>query len=274
MASISNQPNTIVLIPGLWLSATSWEHWVERYRGRGFNVLARNWPGLEGEVEAVRKDPSPAQDVGFDEIVDHYEKLVRSLDRPPIIMGHSFGGSVVEILLDRGVGAVGVAIDPGPIKGVLKLPVSELKSASPGLRNPKNRHRAVMLTPEEFHYAFTNTLSDEESAAMYERYAIPGPGKALFQAAFANFHPYSPTKVDFHNDHRAPLLLIASEHDHTAPVAVTRSEYRLETKSKAITGFKEFAGRSHFTIGQPGWEAVADFALDWALTPTAIDEAL
>jgi alpha-beta hydrolase superfamily lysophospholipase len=137
MTATSNQPNTIVLIPGLWLSATSWEHWVERYQDRGFQVLARNWPGLEGEVEALRDDPSPAQDIGFDEIVDHYEKLVRSLGLPPIIMGHSFGGSVVEILLDRGVGAVGVAIDPGPIKGVLKLPVSSLKSASPGLRNPK-----------------------------------------------------------------------------------------------------------------------------------------
>jgi hypothetical protein len=151
-------------------------------------------------------------------------------------MGHSFGGSVVEILLDRRVGAVGVAIDPGPIKGVLKLPVSELKSASPGLRNPKNRHRAVMLTPEEFHYAFTNSLTNEESAARYERYAIPGPGKALFQAAFANFHPHSPTKVDFHSDDRAPLLLIASEHHHTAPVAVTRSEYRLETKIQGDHG--------------------------------------
>jgi alpha-beta hydrolase superfamily lysophospholipase len=274
MTTTSSQPNAIVLIPGLWLSATSWEHWVERYQNRGFQVLTPNWPGLEGDIQALRDDPSAADDIGFEEVTDHFEKVVRGLDRPPIIMGHSFGGSVVEILLDRGLGAVGVAIDPGPVKGVLKLPFTELKSASPGLRNPRNRHRAVTLTPEEFHYAFTNTLTDEESAAMYERYAIPGPGKALFQAAFANFHPHSPAKVDFHNDDRAPLLLIAGELDHTAPVSVTRSEYKLESKSQAITAFKEFAGRSHFTIGQPGWEAVADFALDWALNPTAIDEGL
>ena len=137
MTSTSNQPDTIVLIPGLWLSATSWEHWVERYQNKGFEALARNWPGLEGEIQSLREDASSVDDVGFDEVVDHFEKLVRPLDRPPIIMGHSFGGSIVEILLDRGVGAVGVAIDPGPIKGVLKLPFSELKSASPGLRNPK-----------------------------------------------------------------------------------------------------------------------------------------
>jgi alpha-beta hydrolase superfamily lysophospholipase len=270
----SNQPETIVLIPGLWLTALSWEHWVERYESKGFEVLTPNWPGLDGEVKALRDDPAAVDEVGFDDVVDHFDKFVRALDHPPILMGHSFGGSVVEILLDRGLGAVGVAIDPGPIKGVLNLPLSAFKSASPGLRNPKNRHRAVMLTPEEFHYAFTNTLTDEESMAAYERYAIPGPGKALFQAALANFNPHAPTKVDFHNDDRAPLLLIAGEVDHTAPVSITRKEYKLESKSKAITGFKEFAGRSHFTIGQPGWEQVADFALDWALNPKPIDEGL
>jgi len=178
------------------------------------------------------------------------------------------------VLLDRGLGGAGVAIDPGPIKGVLNLPRSALKSASPVLKHPGNRHKAVMLSPEEFHYAFTNTLSDEDSLAAYERYAVPGPGKTLFQAALANFNPHAATKVHFHNDNRAPLLLIAGEVDHTAPVAVTRREFKLESKSKAITAFKEFAGRSHYIVGQPGWEEVADFALDWALNPKPIDEAL
>jgi pimeloyl-ACP methyl ester carboxylesterase len=131
-----------------------------------------------------------------------------------------------------------------------------------------------MLTPEEFHYAFTNTLTDEQSAVEYEKYAIPGPGKALFQAALANLNPHAAAKVDYHNDDRAPLLLIAGEVDHTAPDSITRREYKLESRSKAITAFKEFAGRSHYTIGQPGWEAVADFALEWALDPKAIDEGL
>ena len=274
MTPTENQPNTIVLIPGLWLTGLSWEHWVDRYESKGLRVIAGNWPGMDGDVKALREDHSAFDDVGLDDVIDHFEQIVRGLDRPPIIMGHSFGGSVAMVLLDRGVGAAGVAIDPGPVKGVLNLPFSAFKSASPALKKPSNRHKAVMLTPEEFHYAFTNTMTDEESAAVYERYAVPGPGKAVFQGALANFNPHAVTKIDFHNDDRAPLLLIAGEVDHTAPVAITRREYKLESKSKAITAYKEFAGRSHYTIGQPGWESVADFALEWALDPKPIDETI
>jgi alpha-beta hydrolase superfamily lysophospholipase len=274
MTATSSQPSTVVLIPGLWLTALSWEHWVDRYQSKGFQVIAQNWPGLDGDIQALRDDHSAFDDVGFDDVVDHYDKIVRGLDAPPILMGHSMGGAAVQVLLDRGLGAAGVAIDPGPIKGVLNLPRSAFKSASPVLKHPSNRHKAVMLSPEEFHYAFTNTLSDEDSLAAYERYAVPGPGKTLFQTALANFNPHASTKVDFHNDQRAPLLLIAGEVDHTAPVAVTRREFKLESKSKAITAFKEFAGRSHYIVGMPGWEEVADFALDWALNPKPIDETI
>ena len=274
MTPTENQPTTIVLIPGLWLTGLSWEHWVDRYQSKGFQVIAGNWPGMDGEIQALRNDHAAFDDVGLDDVIDHFEQIVRGVDRPPIIMGHSFGGSVAMVLLDRGVGAAGVAIDPGPVKGVLNLPVSAFKSAAPALKRPANRHKAVMLTPAEFHYAFTNTMTDEESAAVYERYAVPGPGRAVFQGALANFNPHAATKIDFHNDHRAPLLLIAGEVDHTAPVAITRREYKLESKSKAITAYKEFAGRSHYTIGQPGWESVADFALEWALDPKPIDESI
>jgi alpha-beta hydrolase superfamily lysophospholipase len=274
MMPTENRPTTIVLIPGLWLTALSWEHWIDRFESKGFRVVAENWPGMDGDIQELRDDHAAFDDIGFDDVVDHFEQIVRGLDSRPIMMGHSFGGSVVEVLLDRGVGAAGVAIDPGPVKGVLNLPYSAFKSASPVLKNPRNRHRAVMLSPMEFHYAFTNTMTDEESAAVYERYAVPGPGKAVFQAALANFNPHAATKVDFHNDDRAPLLLIAGEVDHTAPVSITRREYKLESKSKAITAFKEFAGRSHYTVGQPGWEAIADFALGWSLDPKPIDEPL
>lgn len=269
-ASTSAASRTIVLIPGLWLSALSWEHWVARFQQRGMTVIARNWPGMEGDIAELRRDPSSMDHLGFGEVVDHYEDIIRGLDAPPIIMGHSFGGAVVQVLLDRGLGSAGVAIDPAPIKGVLNLPPSSLKSACPALRNPANVHHAVMLTPEEFHYAFTNTLSEEASFGVYERYAIPGPGRLLFQAALANFNPHAATRIDFHNDKRAPLLLIAGGADHVAPASITRAEARLQGKSRAITAFKEFAGRSHYIVGQPGWEEVADFALNWALNPAAL----
>ena len=214
MASPTSRPETIVLIHGLWMTALSWEHWVDRYERAGHRVIARSWPGMEVDIETLRRDPSAIDHLGIEEIVDHYDAIIRELDEPPIIMGHSFGGAFTEILLDRGLGAAGVAIDAAAVKGILALPFSELRSGFPVLRNPANYDRAVALTPDEFHYAFGNTLSDEESRAVYERYAVPGPGRVLFQGALANFNPHAATKVDFHNADRAPLLLIAGGDDH------------------------------------------------------------
>jgi alpha-beta hydrolase superfamily lysophospholipase len=260
----SGAPDTVVLIHGLFLTAKSWEHWVERYEGRGYRVIARDWPGMEGEIEELRRDPSGISELGIAEIVDHYAEIVSELDKPPIIMGHSFGGAFTEILLDRGLGAAGVGIDAAAVKGITKLPFSQLRSAWPVLKNPSNRHGATMLTHDEFHYGFTNTLTDEESMAVYERYAVPGPGRVLFQGALANFNRHSPLQVDFKNDDRAPLLLIGGGEDHTVPAVVDKSTAKHYRKSAAVTEYKEFPGRSHYTIGQEGWEEVADYALDWA----------
>jgi pimeloyl-ACP methyl ester carboxylesterase len=264
----SDSPTTIVLIHGLWLTALSWEHWAQRYTDDGFHVIAKSWPGMDGDIDALRADPSAIDDLGLAEITDYYEQIITGLDRPPIIMGHSFGGLVTQVLLDRGLGSAGVAIDSSPIKGVLALPASELRSGFPGLKNPANRHRAVSLTEEEFHYAFTNTLTDAESLDVYHRYAAPGPGRVLFQGAFANFSHHSPAGVDIHNDERAPLLIITGGVDHVYPPKVGEENAKRQHKSKAITAYREFPGRSHFTVGQPGWEEVADFAIDWALNPT------
>ena len=266
---MADAPDTIVLVHGLWMTPRSWEHWAERYRSKGYNVLAPAWPGMEGEVEAINADPSPLEKLDVETIVDHYEGIIAGLSSPPIIMGHSFGGAFTQILLDRGLGAAGVAIDSGPVKGLLALPASTLKTGFPVLKNPANSHRAVPLTPEEFHYAFTNTLSDEESLAVYKRYAVPGPGRVLFQGAFANFNPHSPAAVDFKNSNRAPLLFIAGGDDHVAPASLNEANLKHYRKSEAITEFKEFPGRSHYTLGQEGWEEVADYALDWALSHAA-----
>ena len=271
MDTKKSKTSTIVLIHGLWLSALSWENWVERYRARGYDVIAPSWPGMERDVASLRADHSAIDNLGVAEIVEHYESIVRGLPGKPILMGHSMGGVVVQILLDKGHGSAGVAIDPGPIKGVLSLPLSALRSAFPAIKNPANNHRAVSLTHEQFHYAFTNTMTAAESARIFERYAVPGPGRVLFQAALANFNPNATTQVDFYNPHRAPLLLIAGGADHTAPPAVTRAEAKLQGRSDALTAYKEFPGRSHFTIGQPGWEQIADFALDWAENPVEVE---
>lgn len=267
MMSINQaSPDTIVLIHGLWMTARSWEHWAKRFEGRGYRVLTPAYPGFEGEVEALRADPSPIERITIPETVESLENLMKGLDRPPILMGHSFGGALVQILLDHGVGAAGVAIDSVPTEGVLTLPLSQIKASFPILNNPANRHRAVGFTPEQFQYAFTNTLSDEESVKVYERYHIPAPGSWVWGGVLANFQPgHQATWVDYGNGDRAPLLFIAGGDDNIMPAAVNRSNFNKYEKSKAVTAYEEFPGRSHYTVGQKGWEEVADYALSWAI---------
>jgi pimeloyl-ACP methyl ester carboxylesterase len=263
-AASSEPGKTIVLIHGLWMTPLSWENWIDRYTQKGYNVMAPAWPGMEGDIEELRKDPDRVAGLGIEQIVDHYESIIQGLPHPPIIMGHSFGGLFAQILIDRGLGAAGVAIDSAPVKGILLLPFSTLRVSFPALSNPFNFKHAAALTPEQFHYAFGNLMSDEESRKVYDRYAVPGPDHVLFQGALANFNPGSPAAVDFHNNDRAPLLLIAGGMDHIAPASVTRTNYDLYKNSQAATGYKEFPDRSHYTLGEKGWEEVADYALDWA----------
>jgi pimeloyl-ACP methyl ester carboxylesterase len=254
----------IVLIHGLWLTPRSWEGWMQRFEAAGREVVAPPWPRMDRDVEELRRDPSVLNGLGVTEIVDHYDAIIRALDRPPVLIGHSFGGLVVELLLDRGLGVCGVALSPAPVKGVLRLPPAELRVAFPVLGNPGNRKKTVELNPKQFHYGFTNTMNDKDSEEAYTRYEVPGPGRPLFQAAFANFNPRAATKVDFHKDDRPPLLIVGNDEDHTVPASVSREAAKRLGKSKAVVDYKEFSGRPHFTAGAPGWEAVADYALEWA----------
>jgi len=264
--------DTIVLIHGLWMTPRSWEHWVTRYEEAGYKVIAPAYPGLEVEVEALRQDPTPIEELTIEGTVDHLESVVRAVEIPPIIMGHSFGGALVQILLDRGCGSAGVAIDSAQVKGVKRVPFTQVRSIFPVLKNPANRHKAVPFTPEQFHHAFTNTLSEEESRAAYDRYHIPSPGRFTFDGALANFNPHAATEVDFKKEDRAPLLFIAGGEDNIIPTSLNWANYK-HYKS-GLVDFKEFDGRSHFTVGQPGWEEVADYALEWARDPAAAHAAL
>jgi len=265
---MSVKPNTIVLIHGLWMTPLSWEKWTQRYTEKGYKVIAPSWPGLEGDIAEIRRNPDALAGLSIEQIVEHYQNIIEGLERPPIIMGHSFGGLFTQILADRGLGAAAVAIASAPVKGVLLLPFSTLRVSFPALSNPFNTNKAAALTPEQFHYAFGNLLGEEESRKVYERYAVPGPDHLLFQAGLANFNPHAATAVDFHNDNRAPLLLVAGGKDHISPASVIRANYHLYRKSKARTDIKEYPEHSHYILGEAGWEEVADYALDWALKAT------
>jgi pimeloyl-ACP methyl ester carboxylesterase len=269
---MSEQPDTIVLVHGLWVTPRSWEGWVAHYESQGYTVLAPAYPGFEVEVEALRENPDVIARLTVQETVDHLASVIESVASPPIIVGHSFGGTLTQLLLARGLGSAGVVVDSAPTEGVRVTPLSQARSLFPALHNPANRHRAVGFTPEEFHYAFANTLTEEESRAVWERYAIPAPGYWVFEyGLFANFKPgHQDTWVDYRAD-RAPLLFIAGEKDHIMPPSVNRSNARHYEHSPAVTEFRELEGRDHWTCGAPGWEAVADLALSWALEHARTD---
>lgn len=256
---------TIVLVHGLWLTPRSWEGWIDRYQKAGYNVLAPSWPGLEGEVEAIRKDPSPLKRLKLKTVVDHYERIIRKLDAPPIIMGHSFGGLIVQMLVDRGLGSAGVVIDSAQSAGVPVLPLSTIWATITVLGNPFTFNGTSSLSPKKFNYAFTNELNEVESKKVYDRYQIPGSNRILWDGALSLLNPNASSKVNYANNNRAPLLFIAGGNDHLVPPAINKANMRKYVKnSSAVTDYREFPNRTHHTVGQKGWEEVADFALQWA----------
>jgi len=254
---------TIVLINGLWISALSWELWVQHYTGKGYRVIAADWPGRGGEIEHLRRDPGNFASLGLADVVAHYEQLIRQLETPPIIIGHSFGGLVTQILLDRGWGAAGVAVAPAPVKGVRRLPLSSLKIALSALANPFNKRETTSLSPKQFHETFANTLTEAQSRSAFTRYALPGPNRVLLQTMLANFTRHAATTVNVRNDTRAPLLLVAGGKDRFAPPSTVKASFDLYQESKAETDYKEFPDQANFTFLKQ--TKIADYVLGWAL---------
>ena len=254
---------TIVLVPSLWMTALCWEHWVKHYSDKGYCVVARSWPGMEGGIEQLRRDPSSFASLGLNEVVDHYEQIIRELETPPIIIGYGIGGLVAQILLDRGWGAAGAALASAPVRGIARLPLSMLKLAFSVLGNSFNSRETISLTPKQFHRAFTNSLTETESLDAFKRYVVPAPYRVLVQTAFANFTSPTAATVNFQNDTRAPLLLIAGGKDRVAPSSLVKANFDLYRESKAETDYKEFSDQAHFTLLQE--TKVADNVLGWAL---------
>jgi pimeloyl-ACP methyl ester carboxylesterase len=263
----------LMLIHGAWLAANSWENFAQYFESRNFAVSVPEWPRKQGDVEELRKDAEELKGLGIAEIVDHYEEQIRALDEPPVLVGHSFGGLIVELLLDRGLGRAGVAMSPAPPKGILVLPFSSLKAASPALAHPSKWHGVVPLSLEEFTYGFVNTFSPEDAAAAYERYAVPETGQIFYEAGFANFQLHPPTEVHFKKEDRAPLLIVGADKDHTVPASLAKKQYEKYESSPAATDYVEFEGRPHLMMAAEGWEEIAasiDGWLDGVLDMTAV----
>ncbi|MEP6991627.1 MAG: alpha/beta hydrolase [bacterium] len=253
----------LVFVHGLWLHAESWNKWVAFFRAHGYDAVAASWPGDSPTTEATRRNPRAMAGYGVTEIADHIAEQFKSFPRKPVLIGHSFGGLLVQNLLGRNLASAAIAIDPAPIKGVPELPLSALKSSLPVLGNPFNYGRSVALTEKQFRFGFANAVSEQEAHELYMTYAMPGPGRPLFQAATATFNPHAATKVNVANASRGPLLLIAGEKDHTVPPILTRSTLKAYRASPAVTDFHEFAGRGHSLTIDSGWRELAEYSLGW-----------
>jgi alpha-beta hydrolase superfamily lysophospholipase len=253
----------VVFIRGLWLHATSWTPWQGLFAEAGYEPVAPGWPGDADTVEATRANPDSVANQGIDDVTSHYAKIIGGLSARPILIGHSFGGLIAEKLLGMDYGAAAIAIDAAQIKGVLQLPLSQLRGTLSVFANPANKHKAVSLTAGEFRYSFGNALSEEESNALHERWTIPSPARPLFEAAVAAFSPHSPAKVDTENQDRGPLLLTMGGKDHTVPEAITKSTLKQYRHSSAVTDLVEFADRGHSLTIDSGWREVAEACLAW-----------
>jgi pimeloyl-ACP methyl ester carboxylesterase len=256
--------NTIVFIHGAWLTKRSWEEFTPYFEQKGYTCVLPEWPYRDASVEELHDNTPPElAEIGVGELTDHFAAIVRDMPEPPIVVGHSFGGLIVQQLLDRGLGSAGVAIDAVAPEGVLALDWSVLKANSRVLSTWMGWDKVLRMTFPEFQYAFTNTFPEAQQLTYYERHVVPESGRLFFQAAFAALDPHHATRVNFKNNERAPLLLIAGENDHLVPAHVVKTNYEHHKQSTARTDFKEFAGRSHLLVAGEGREEVAEYVLNW-----------
>lgn len=253
----------VLFIHGLWLHPRSWGPWLELFQDAGYSPIAPGWPGVPATVDLARTSSDAIAGHGIEDVTKHYARIIGELAAPPVLIGHSFGGMIAEKLLGEDRGVAAIAIDAAQIKGVLPVPLSSLRATLPVFKNPANSHRAVSLTAGQFRYSFGNALPTAESDELYERWAIPAPGKPLFEAASANFSLHSPAKVNTGNSGRGPLLLIMGGQDHTVPEAITKSTLKQYRDSDAVTDLVEFPDRGHSLTIDGGWRAVADECLSW-----------
>ncbi|MFL5767050.1 MAG: alpha/beta hydrolase [Actinomycetota bacterium] len=251
----------VVFVHGLWLLPKSWERWAELFDGAGYAALTPGWPDDPDTVAEAKEHPEVLADKSIGEVADHFEEVIRGLTRKPAIIGHSFGGLLTEILAGRGLSAASVAISPAPFRGVLPLPISSLRAASPVLRNPLNRHRAVPLTYEQFRYAFANAVDEDQAKRLYDQFCVPAPGEPLFQAAAANLNPWTEAKVDTDNPDRGPMLIVAGGQDHTVPVSIAKSSFKHEEDNPGVTEMQQFDDRGHALTIDDQWQEVAETAL-------------
>jgi non-heme chloroperoxidase len=263
-AANSSGQTPVVFVHGLWLLPSSWDRWADLFEHAGYAPLTPGWPDDPDTVAEAREHPEVFAGKSVGEVADHFEEVIRGLSKKPVVIGHSFGGLLTEILAGRGLASASVVISPAPFRGVLPLPISALRAASPVLRNPANKHRAIPLTYEQFRYAFANAVDEDQAKRLYEEFCVPTSGEPIFQAAAANLNPWTEAKVDSKNPDRGPMLIIAGGKDHTVPVSISKSSFKHEEHNEGVTEMIEMEDRGHGMVIDDNWQEVAETALKFA----------
>ena len=251
----------VVFIHGLWLLPSSWDRWAAVFEEAGYTAVSPGWPDDPDTVEEANAHPEVFAHKTVGQVADHFADVIGTLAKKPAVIGHSFGGLLTQIIAGRGLSAASVAIDPARFRGVLPLPISALKSASPVLSNPANRNRAVPLTYEQFRFGFANAVSEDEAKQLYDAFAVPAPGAPLFQAATDNLNPWTEAKVNSRSPDRGPLLIISGEKDNTVPWAIAHASFKKQKRNEGVTEIVEMKDRGHALTIDSGWREVADTAL-------------
>ena len=253
----------VVFIHGLWLLPSSWARWADLFAQAGYAPLTPDWPDDPETVEQARAEPEVVANKTLEQVADHTTEIITALDRKPVVMGHSTGGLLAQMLAGRGLAAATVAIDPGVFRGVLPLPAPVLKGIGPFLVNPRNRGRAITLTFAQFKYSWANALDEKEAKELYEAFHVAGSGIALVQMGNANLNPRTEAKVNTKNPDRGPLLIIDGAKDHTVPWAIANAAYKRQRRNPAVTEIVKIPNRGHALTIDHGWREVAQTALDF-----------
>lgn len=247
---------TIVLIHGLFMNAKSWAGWKARFEAAGYEVIVPEFPHHSGEPADLRKNiPDGLRTLDLDGAIAPFEAAIRKLQEPPILIGHSIGGLIVQILLNRGLGAMGVSIDPAPPRGVFTSKWSFIKANLPTV-SPFKGNSPCLPSVRWFQYAFCNTLTIEETQRIYDEFVVPEarniPRQSTMKAG----------KADWAKQH-APLLIIAGGKDNIVPASLNRSNFKKYKPGTGVCEFKEFPEATHMLCGLPGWEEIADYIKAW-----------
>jgi pimeloyl-ACP methyl ester carboxylesterase len=253
----------VVFVHGLWLLAESWDAWKALFEEKGYAAVAVDWPGDQADFAAAHAHQDSLAGTSVADVADHVAEVIGTLDRKPVVVGHSFGGLLVQMIAGRGLAAATVAIDPAPSRGVLPLPFSALKASFPVLGNPLNRGRTVTLTFDQFRYGFANAVPEDEARRLYEAFHTPAPGRPLFQAATANLFPWTVVTADTKNPERGPMLVVTGEKDNIVPFAMANAAYKRQRKNAAATEIVEIPNAGHSLVIDSTWRQVADAALEF-----------